>query len=785
MRQRLSVAATIALTMLALLAMPAGASAAKRHRHGHGATGTHLSPACASDRAVAAKPGKKGASSHQSAPAGCPTGTTLARLLAAGITHGGAAARERGIVNAMRYLHIGVISASGKPLVIAPEIGGAQYFQLYDFELRGFASQLRVGQTQSLDEFAGRLSLLTGDPPKIGGKPISGATVRQLLLDATHYALRHRGDPRTLLPLLVRALGQRHKGPRYDLGKRPAAARIVLDPLQAALVEIALVLPELRDVAAAAPGAHASAAAIGPVSRSDAATTAGLGSACAYLLDKENALKQKVLKALDWRRLESSRSGLFMALSLKAGFVFDKLYGKSAILHLGREFGNNSTGWTQAFGRLAKPALRALLWANALHDVLLAALIDVSPSESAQQTHWDHGDGTTGKPMTFSVSVRMPFNLGKGVVKCGTLATFKLPPKGPIAGVSVRWTDYPPGALAVLHPGRFLHDGILTPDMGTTNCGTLPCTTTTGANGVAQLVFTPRKEPIPGTGPQYERKGHMYPTAEYQSAEGGRMFIGQIAQFLFPSGTFDHSWTPPAWTVTYHKVPNFVLDFKATVTPQDPEIDGGPAIGCIVPIKVTDTGAVTVEGTIPLQLSASTDPTSDPDTLIWFPAGTLSLKHTDTSLEETGSVDDCGQTEISHDTIPTFHDGAMGVNLVWAKGDDSNGSDSDPLGLVAQLQVSDQPTESDYCDICYWGHSSGPRPGWLDAVNQVLLGSSWDGDESDLAGQEYRISSWQRSTDAGVYATRDFDESGVVDNNIIGTFVNVHVHMELRPVPRG
>lgn len=782
MRHRLSVAATIAFTILALLAVPAGASAAKRHRHGPGATSTHLSAACAGDSPVATTEGKKGRSPRQSAPAGCATGTTLARLVAAGITHGGAAARERAMVMAMRYLHIGVMSASGKPIVTVPEIGAAQYFQLYDFELSGIAQELSSGTTESADDLAATLNRLAGGSLKVGGKPVSGAAVRQLLVQTTRYALKHANDPGSRLALLVRELGRRHRGPRYDLAKNPPTAKIALDPLQSALVKIALVLPALRSMHAPAPRArghaHASIAAAAASATAPPARASGMSFAahCGKVLNAEAKAKKWVMKQLGkvaaGRWISSGTPGFVAGEGLKGAWTGAKMWFKRGLVKAAKALEKSSPKVFENLGEATQVAMKVLAAANALHDVLLSAFVSVHTWRGAQETHWDHGDGTTGKPMTFRVLVRMEVNLHKTIVKCGTMLGFKFPPKGPIPGVPVWWGDHPnPGDLTASMTD--IEDDDLTPDMGTTNCGALRCTTDTAANGVASLVFTPNKEPIPGTGPEFTKKGHIYPTVLYQTAEGGSIFMGQIAQFLVPMGTGN-----PAWTVTYHKVPNFVLDFQATVSPEQAEDDNSFGLGCDVTTKVTDSGAVTVEGSLPLQLGS--DPGANPTALSWQPSGTLPLKHTDTSLEETGYVDNCGTPEQVHDTITQVHDGVMSV-----KGVNWSASGPGPVGLTTTFQVTDEPTENDYCDSCYWVTNPQQRPGWLDAVNQALLGANWDGEEDDLQGQQYTVSDWQRSTAPGVYATADIDDPTVIDNDIIGTFVKVHVHLELRPVARG
>ncbi|MGH2888610.1 MAG: hypothetical protein ACRDNJ_03180, partial [Solirubrobacteraceae bacterium] len=542
-----------------------------------------------------------------------------------------------------------------------------------------------------------------------------------------------------------------------------------------------LVLPALRSMHVPAPGAHghahASAATAAASGTSPLARASGMSVAahCGTVLEAEAKAKKWVMKQLGkvaaGRWISGGTPGFVAGEGLKGIWTGAKMAFKKGLVKAAKALEKSSPKAFENLGEAAEIGAKVLAALNALHDVLLSAFVSVHTWRGAQETHWDHGDGTTGKPMTFRVLVRMEVNLHKTIVKCGTMLGFKFPPKGPIPGVPVWWGDHPnPGDITA--PMTAVEDDDLTPDMGTTNCGDLRCTTTTAANGVASLVFTPRKEPIPGTGPEFTKKGHIYPTVLYQTAEGGSIFMGQIAQFLVPMGT-----GTPAWTVTYHKVPNFVLDFSATVMSNQPEEDGdGIGVGCQVVNKVTSTGAVAVAGSVPMQLSS--DP-ANAAMQIWTPAGTLPLKHTDTSLETTGYVDNCGTPEQDHDTITQVHDGSMSVDGVYWLANSFG-----PLGLTVKFQVPDQPTENDYCDICYWAPNPPLRPGWLDAVNQALLGSTWDGEEDDLQGKDYEVSNWQRSTQPGVYATADIDDPTVVDNDILGIFVKVHVHLELRPVAR-
>ena len=473
----------------------------------------------------------------RAAHGGGPSQAVVAKRLVARLAKAhGQKARTRAALAIVRALHISVVTATGRPLSVAPEPGAAGRFALYDFELRGLGNALRRGPVTDLDGVAANLTK-AGLALDASGRPFPPALLRTSLLGAVRQAVRRPARQRTLLPLVVRELGLRH---HYDLGRKPPAA-LPLDPLQAWLIGADIEISVLRRLPAgghpAAAGASiASASTAGPasllVAPGAAATSSSLVGDCEKLTKASDDLKKRIEKAIGGK--------IHKSIAVQAvGMIYDKVTGV-----LGRKVTRwgirNTPRWAVrgTYGTLkalniAKPLI------DALHGSLLALSVDVrAVREEVGPVHWLHGAGESGHQLTFEVKATMLDDYGEALVKCGGLAGFQMPPPGPIEGVPVAWT--PAGGSAPLAP-----------DMGTLDCGTV-CVTKTGKDGIARLTFTPRSEKFPGIGMEREATGVMDGVALYQTAADSGL-SAQLAQFATPKlGGI-------RWRVTYHKEPSLSL----------------------------------------------------------------------------------------------------------------------------------------------------------------------------------------------------------------------------------
>lgn len=443
-----------------------------------------------------------------------PDQQAVAKRLAAAVTKARTPnARYRALLGVMRELDIAVVTAAGRPLVVTPEPGYARRFQLYDFELRALAAQLRRGQTATFGEVATTLtrSGLTLAP----GTPFPADLLSESVAEAAKAALRRPRSERSLLPLLVRRLGLARG---YDLARAAPAAETPLDALQAWLVAADVMLPVLRVVpAGSGSGARARAA--------------GAGGECARYNEAAEELERKLGKDAEAKK---------WVVDEAVGAIGDKVGGK-----LKRQ----GTRW--AIRNLPRWAVRAAWRAgqavaagvvDGLHGALLAFSVDVRALQTAlAPTHWLHAGGESGGDRTFEVQVVMRDDLGKTAAKCGKAAGYDIPEEGPVPGVWVAWEQV---------------DGVLDPAQGRLECPTklaALCASQTGADGVARVVFKPRKESLPGVGRDKQETGLVNGVAAYQGLGGN--VLGTIAQFLTPkySGIrwFVHSHNPRGYKIFY------------------------------------------------------------------------------------------------------------------------------------------------------------------------------------------------------------------------------------------
>jgi len=169
-----------------------------------------------------------------------------------------------------------------------------------------------------------------------------------------------------------------------------------------------------------------------------------------------------------------------------------------------------------------------------IHGEMLAYSVDVRAVSETQSTHYGHQ--SPGAEMRFQIQVKMLDDYGDFLVNCGALAGYQIPKPGGIPGIGILWTT----------EGLEKHGDI----------SYEPPDEKTDANGIATLVFKPKREKRPGQGPVIEEKGTVGGLALYQSAFGN--IPGSVAQFLAPKGAVI------AWTVARHK--NLSLEIKLSGT---------------------------------------------------------------------------------------------------------------------------------------------------------------------------------------------------------------------------
>lgn len=454
-----------------------------------------------------------------------PDQSLVAKRLAARIADARTpGAGYRALLGVMRELDIAVVTITGAPLVTTPEPGYARRFQLYDFELRALAAQLRRGQTTTFEGVATTLtrSGLTLEP----GAPFPADLLSEATAEAAREALRRPRSERSLLPLLVRQIGLARG---HDLARGMPSAGAELDALQAWLLTADVMIPVLRLV---------------PTGAKPRARAAGAADDC----DRYN-------KAVDefQQRLGKDAEAKKWVIDKGVGAIADKIGDKL-----------KSAGTRWAIRHLPRWAVRAA-WRtgqaiaagviDGLHGSLLAFSVDVRAlRESLPPTHWLHRAGEN-RDLTFEVRVEMRDDLGKTTAKCGKAVGYDIPEKGPVPGVWVGWEQ----AQTVLDPA---HGRLECP----TRIGGL-CASQSGADGVARLVFKPREESLPGVGIEKEATGVVNGIAAYQGLGGN--VLGTIAQFLTPK------YGGMRWFVRHHAPRGYKITYRS------PRICGDVGGGCV------------------------------------------------------------------------------------------------------------------------------------------------------------------------------------------------------------
>jgi hypothetical protein len=437
------------------------------------------------------------------------------------------AARARAVLFMAQAIGVGVYTKKGEPVVIGAERAPLDFY-LYDFQVPIIARAQGRAQYWSLLEMAELLASMEIRP---GDEPLPPQMLLEALTAAAEQALAQPTHPHSLLPLLLRELGLR-QAQSYDLAAAPPMDAVRFDALQNWLLLVALGRPFVNESPPSASGSSLAQLSGGIVRH------APHGSAQPAPASAAAVLAAGAAADLSWCARIGSRVPETGPVN---NWVLDRLLDKMG-----------KTGKT-----IARTVRLSGVVLDGLHGMILAYGVKVTTPDEWLKTHYGHD--TDGAELRFRVKVEMLDDLGPALVECGWIASIEFPPSGPIAGVTVSWSEAE-GELRA---------------HGTLVCGT-PCITPTGADGIATLVFRPRREVIAGRGSCpgggafacTEESGIMSGTALYQS-KFGNYVIGGAAQFLTPK------YGSTRWTVEYHRLPRELeILFQTQVTLKDEPGDG-------------------------------------------------------------------------------------------------------------------------------------------------------------------------------------------------------------------
>ena len=297
----------------------------------------------------------------------------VAKKLAARVTRAHTPkARYKALLGVMRTLKMGVFTGKGKAIVRA---ASPHEVYLYDFEVKSMAAGLGRRSVKGLDEVAAPISDLA---LKGKGKAISGSKLAGAMRAGVRRALKRPRSPQSLVPLLARELGLRHR-PAYDLAKA-APAKVRLDPLQAFLVN--------ADVATAV------------------LQHAGKGARTASAVASKNCDNQ-------------------ISDFLKGGSLFAKW-----VISL--------VGPVKDYAKIVTLSLD--MFHGGLLAFSVGFISTTSENQRTHYGPAGH-DSDGGKPMDFGVRLAMLDELPHVLVDCGPLLGMKFPHKGRLPGVTILWKD--------------------------------------------------------------------------------------------------------------------------------------------------------------------------------------------------------------------------------------------------------------------------------------------------------------------------------------------------------
>lgn len=447
-----------------------------------------------------------------------------AAQLAAGITHAGTPqARSSALLALLRAVGLGVYNSHTGAVIVRGTERGVKDFYLFDFEVGVLANTLNQRQTWGTADLAAVLGAVGVRP---AGGPVDPQVVRAVLRAGVQAAARRPTDPHSLIPLLVRALGLRHR-PAYDMLTEAPDAALRLDALQVFLITADLLLPIVERW-------HAHPVVRGNVTLSPghtAVATSPRGWALQALRQATASrgpctdIKHVMETIGDATGKGDPALSRYTSWQMKGW----KALVKAAAIKASEALALAIAKYEQ-FSDVIDPAAPLV---NALHDMLMSYSVGVERLDSVLQAHegppgHKGAPPNAGKEIRFRIKVTMRDNLqaDEELINCAGLLglDIKFPPPGAMSGVVVLWErthDLERYGTVTLAKGwqRFC------PRVG------FACSST-GPDGVATLVFRPKDETFPGMGIVSIEHGSVTGIALYQLSSGH--IPGQIGQVLTP-----------------------------------------------------------------------------------------------------------------------------------------------------------------------------------------------------------------------------------------------------------
>jgi hypothetical protein len=300
-------------------------------------------------------------------------------------------ARYKAVLAVMKALHVGVYTSRGKPVVRGAERNLADFY-LYKIQVSGLAGGM--GHTPS-GSISGLADSLASAGIRLGGSPITGESLRTALLAGVRAAAARPKSQFSLVPLLIRELGLRHRA-SYDLTRDVPETKLRLDALQSFLLGEDFLVPFIRKSSFADTTSFARRA--GGLLRSDRSQPAAADC---------SGLSQPPQKIQAW---------LFLLLN------------------------KGATPAQIAQGRKAK--------AEAQTASLMDAFTVTGDTNSIQATHYGPPGHDTNAGKELKIQLRVEFTpdsakLSDYDIRCGWLKGTRFPKPGPVPNVSMNWKPGP------------------------------------------------------------------------------------------------------------------------------------------------------------------------------------------------------------------------------------------------------------------------------------------------------------------------------------------------------
>jgi hypothetical protein len=328
-------------------------------------------------------------------------------------------------------LQIGIYKGDGTAVQRGAERTNDDFY-LYDFEVRELALSYGRSDTRTL---AGIASWLSSFGVKPDGQDVAPADLGQILISGVRQAVSNPQGNGAFLALTVRELGLHHH-PAQDLASDIPVDQVRLDPVQFLLFVAGLTVPILRPQPSSAMSPYRLLA----------------DSPCPEVEPEPKEVEQLGDKGVEWT-VEK---------------VIEKL--------------------SEKIGKALKVISLVKTIINAIHGGLVAFGLRIKALKDSYSTHYGPPGHAAhaGEPIKFQAQVVMLDDLGEDVIRCLAEAGYRLPPKGPVDGMDVRWGQ---------SEGNLLRHGQTSPSVGL-----LGAKTSTGKDGVATLTFQPKNEALPGKG---------------------------------------------------------------------------------------------------------------------------------------------------------------------------------------------------------------------------------------------------------------------------------------------